>query len=180
MNNVNLLWLIGPTALSRLIGSKWPGPDVTLLSGVYCILKFHIGGTFYRFRLTPVNLQSLFASPGDHMNPSVFIKPSPNGTVEVCISVLLIRSVRLNRVHANEVLLYLPFMAYVKFFIQVIFSFRFCLDCYETKMPECTGFSGTSLTSFSKKALIETGLNTTIVYCSPHSLLICFISSSSY
>ena len=37
INSVNLLRLIGPTPLFRSIGSKLPGPDVTLLSGVYCI-----------------------------------------------------------------------------------------------------------------------------------------------
>ena len=37
INSVNLLRLIGPTPLFRLIGSKLPAPDVTLLSGVYCI-----------------------------------------------------------------------------------------------------------------------------------------------
>ena len=36
INSVNLLRLIGPTPLFRLIGSKWLGPDVTL-SRIYCI-----------------------------------------------------------------------------------------------------------------------------------------------
>ena len=39
INSITLLRLIGPTPLFRLIGSKWPGPDATILSGVYCIYK---------------------------------------------------------------------------------------------------------------------------------------------
>ena len=42
INSVNLLRLIGPTHLFRLIGSKWTGPDVTLLSGVYCIIVYNL------------------------------------------------------------------------------------------------------------------------------------------
>ena len=39
INSVNLLRLIEPTPIFRLIGSKWTGPDVTLLSGAYCIFN---------------------------------------------------------------------------------------------------------------------------------------------
>ena len=47
INSVNLLRLIRPTTLFRLIGSKWPGSDVTLLSGVFCIYKQLYFNKFY-------------------------------------------------------------------------------------------------------------------------------------
>ena len=47
-NSVNLLRLIGLTPLFRLIGSKWSGPDVTLLIFIFCMYYYHGNLVFSR------------------------------------------------------------------------------------------------------------------------------------